>query len=512
MPDAARWTRATGPLLWMLLSAGAGAQATVHGVVRDSLTGRPLIGATVQLIPGAARWEAGFTATSDSSGQFAIADVPSGRYVFGFQHPTLDSLGLDAVSRTLDIGTKASSVRADIALPSARSMAMSLCGARRDSTGALFGRVFDAATTGIANVAGVVRVRWAELQIENGRLHRAMEEITAPIQHDGRYVICGVPLEGAALLSAAALDSAHGAASGEIEVTLTSAVPAQHRDLLVAVNESLPAPPPTPAVAAVAKPDGAVATPSPGWRGSARLAGRVVTSEGRALTNARITVRGSDRETVSDDQGAFQLSDLPAGTRQVSIVAIGFAPSLVPVNLRPETTTTVTATIRTRVPTLESVRIFSAAPDDRVGFYKRRAAGVGYFVDRDMIRKSGAPNVVNPIGDALALAPMLRQRGASGRGACRPVIYVDGMRNEIGPLSEVLNPLDIGAIEVYANPADAPPQYNSPGTAPIDGRSGPTAIAGNSGCSVIIIWTTAMVPSLNSTRATEPPPTNDAPR
>ena len=83
------------------------------------------------------------------------------------------------------------------------------------------------------------------------------------------------------------------------------------------------------------------------------------------------------------------------------------------------------------------------------------------------------------------MAPMLR-KNMTGRGGCTPTIFLDTVRIEIGPLNEVLNGMDIGGIEVYANPADVPPQFSSPGS-----RLGAQTLSG--GCSTIVVWTKAFV-------------------
>ena len=478
---------------------------TVSGAVRDSLSGRPFAGATVQLISAATPWEAGRTATSDSAGRFVLSGVVPGRYVFGFQHPRLDSLGMDAVSRTIDVRAKANE-RMDLALPSAATLATSLCGRRRDSTGVLFGRVFDA-VDGAISIRGSVIVRWGEFRFDTGGMHHTLAHVRAPIGRDGRYVVCGVPTDLPVLLSAAendrtpAVDSLSRASSGEIEVSLMPSALLLHRDLfvgrateVVVVTDSTPR---------VGSDSTRIATV---LRGTARLGGRVTNEAGQPVANARVSIPGTGLESVTDTAGYFRLSGLPGGTRQAKVLALGFAPAQLTVDLRPDRTASLDATMRVRIPTLESVNVYAAKPVDLVGFYRRRAAGVGYFVDRDMIRKWGAPDVVNPIGDALATAPMLRQGGASGRGFCTPVIYVDGFRNEVGSLREILNPLDIGAIEVYANAADAPSQYNSPGTRLLDARNAVKSMPNSGSCAVIIIWTTAYVPSLNTSPATASPP------
>ena len=80
------------------------AQATVDGVVYDSISRGVLVGATVQFYgptdSAGARIRA---ATTDSRGAFRIAGLPRGRYLAGFFHPSLDSLGLEIPAQTIDV-------------------------------------------------------------------------------------------------------------------------------------------------------------------------------------------------------------------------------------------------------------------------------------------------------------------------------------------------------------------------------------------------------------------------
>ena len=87
-------------------SALPAASARIAGTVHDSINAAPLRGAVVQLV-----------STSDPSnvvrsvrsvragagGAFALTDVPAGRYTVGFLHPVLDSIGIDAPVREVQV-------------------------------------------------------------------------------------------------------------------------------------------------------------------------------------------------------------------------------------------------------------------------------------------------------------------------------------------------------------------------------------------------------------------------
>ena len=127
--------RCAGCTVLVLLPMRLMAQTNISGFVRDSLAGKPLVGAVIQLVPSATPWAVGRSVKSDSIGRFAIDSVAPGQYLFGFQHARLDSLGLDAVSKTLQVDKAIRFLRADLALPSGRTFVTMLCGPRSDSSG-----------------------------------------------------------------------------------------------------------------------------------------------------------------------------------------------------------------------------------------------------------------------------------------------------------------------------------------------------------------------------------------
>src|SRR5262245_40298927 len=105
-------------LLLAVAARLAAAQAPVSGTVRDSLSRRPIAGAIVQLAASARDNPLSRSTTSDSLGRFNFDDVPVGRYMVGFLHPLLDSLGIEPVVSEVEVvGHR--SVRVALATPAA---------------------------------------------------------------------------------------------------------------------------------------------------------------------------------------------------------------------------------------------------------------------------------------------------------------------------------------------------------------------------------------------------------
>ncbi len=124
-----------------------------------------------------------------------------------------------------------------------------------------------------------------------------------------------------------------------------------------------------------------------------------------------------------------------------------------------------------------------------VGYYERKEAGFGRFVEREEIRRTGPMRLTDvlrrlpwvsvsqsPVG---GLNPVLLMRG-DGAGACSPTLYIDGVvvaqggsarRRPVRPDDWVV-PEDVEAVEVYPGPASVPIQFQ--------------ALAE---CGVLLIWT-----------------------
>ena len=467
--------RILGFVVGGVLPVAVHAQVIISGFVRDSLSSTPLAGAILQLVPAATPWAAGRTARTDSIGRYRIDSVPGGNYLLGFQHPRLDTLGLDAITRQLDIAPFQRIVRADLAIPSGRTFVASLCDGKPDSAGAVIGRVFNADETPLTR--GSVSVRWGEMRAGVGGVRRVPVTITAAFGADGRYVACGLPTDAPMLVSAratAGTDTTRIGTSGDIELTFAAGNPLLHRNLYIAFPDTT-----TSTIA------GAPASARRARTGTARLSGRVLGAKGAPVAGARVSIQDTDITAVTDSAGAFRVAGLPSGTRAVEVIAIGYQPLRSAADLRPNRETVVTFTATATVTTLGAVNV-TGIKRDRAGFGERRASGRGFFLDGNAIEQRGSQS----ISQALIMAPTLKGNGydqqnptrplISGRANCTPTAYVDGQRMNDGlaGVDNLLTVRRVGGIEVYGNPAEAPAQFRS-----MDGS-----------CAVILVWTRAYVP------------------
>ncbi len=241
------------------------------------------------------------------------------------QRVVSDSLGMETVLRSITIPDGVATITADLGLPSARTLALELCGSRRDTTGVIIGRVRDA---GADTARGGARVAatWGELVIDARSVRNAAAEISTVTGADGRFVLCGVPTDIAVLLQARTSAADTNQLTSGIDVSFPSGVPLVHRDLLAAA----------------------------GTERRTRINGRVRRPDGTPLVGARVRIRGESTTTVTYTAGTFVLTDAPAGTRTLEAIAMGFAPTRIPVDVRVAGTSAAEIVMRTTLTTLEA--------------------------------------------------------------------------------------------------------------------------------------------------------------
>ena len=199
--------------------------------------------------------------------------------------------------------------------------------------------------------------------------------------------------------------------------------------------------------------------------------------------------------THSDENGDFLLIAPGAGRYLIQAEAYSFhTVQDGPVDLGPADTIRVEFFILPDPERLDPLVVEAERLDRRlrmVGFYRRKARGLGEFIARediDDIRPHDMSSLLvwgstgillrpNSMGN---LAPaFLAGRGGTGvygGGWCEPMYFVDGLpvileRGE--DIDSLIHPNRVGAVEVYPSPGATPAQYR-------DARAG---------CGTILIWT-----------------------
>jgi hypothetical protein len=242
------------------------------------------------------------------------------------------------------------------------------------------------------------------------------------------------------------------------------------------------------------------------------LRGRVVeATTAVAVKGATIRVLGLDSMPVAigiaDDSGKFTIEIPRKGEYRLEFSRIGYALRLSKpmqldsgrayevnnVQMAPRAVAIAPLPVKgeARVPALE-----------RNGFYSRKHAGLGHFIDRAMIEKR-APIATTDMFSGVRgvrLTPksgggsnVFLRSGAANNirtgGWCSPLVFVDGVpmsfdealsapasrgiRESAQPYDfDLMHPQDIEAIEIYRTAAEVPSRYSGAG----------------SGCGVILIW------------------------
>jgi hypothetical protein len=465
------WTLAVSALV--LLAAPIRAQSAtgrIEGTVTDSAHARWPEGASVLAIRAEPPEHSG-GANVDSRGRYRIDSLPAGRYMVEFASPFLDSLEIALPPREITVEA-GRSTRADFAIPSGRTLRAGACPgvALAAGTGALLGRVVDADTD--APLAGAqVAVAWHETTIDRKTLRPQTAERSGAVKTDslGRYRLCGVPTDDWVVLQVQ-----HGGRAGsDVRLMVPDSAGVSVRNLSLSPSAARP-------IAAPAD-SGSVETAAvdapkpPPLTGTASVSGVVRGVGGLPVGEAQVRVLGARGTVVSDARGRFSLGSLPAGTQVLEVRRIGYLLSQQPAELRSGRTVVQDIQLR-RIVTLDSMRVLAQRSRYHEFEFNRRANHFGKFFTADSIEK------FHPLftSDLFRVTPGFRvsgfaldavvspSRGATSlTGDCRVNIVIDGMQHQE---INLINPNDIGAMEIYRPGQPAPVQY----------------LMGS--CGVIVIW------------------------
>ena len=461
---------------------------SLSGVVFDSVAGRPLANATVQ-ITGASGAVTGrrASAVTDTGGRYVVSDLPAGRYVAGFFHDALDTLGLVGEPRGVNIADTTATL--NLATPSPRTIIGTICGANSvsDSLGLLIGHVNKTGTS--TPIAGAtVTVEWGETVIEKGSVRSRNMAADATTTGPGWFAMCDVPGEVELTVSAWAGADSSGFVNLEVPRTgvrhVTFYVGGAHRVRSAAVDTITPIDTISPIDTTLK-----VLKPEMVWRGAARLTGIVRDERGQGVNGARVLVRGTNIFSTSSDRGYFVLDSLPGGTQLLEVRALGYLPATSIVQLAPEQPTQTEVFIGDRLVTLETVKVTATLVFSRnlAKFATNRERNIGgtFVGPREIERFRGMrfSNLVQAIpgvrlsyrdGFSILMDYTGTDDGQS-QGLCVPQFYIDGQRSQYtaGEIEGLYRAEEIAGLEVYVRESQRPIEFQD----------------SNSRCGAIAIWT-----------------------
>ena len=458
------------------------ARASITGVVFDSIAGRALVGATVQ-VTGAAGAVVGRTASAvtDTAGRYTISALPPGLYVGGFFHDALDTLGLVGEPRGVTVGESTATL--DLGTPSPRTIIGTICGANSvtDSLGLLIGHIYKSGTSSPISDA-TVTVEWGETLITRGSVKSRNMAADATTQGPGWFAMCDVPGEVELTVSASSGADSSGFVNVEVprmgirHVTFrvggASRVPSVPVDTISVVDTTIK-----------------VLAPEMVWRGAARLTGIVRDERGLGVSGARVLVRGTNLATTSSDRGYFGLDSLPGGTHTLEVRAVGYLPTTTTVHLAAEQPAQVEVFIGDRLVTLEAVKVTATLVFSRnlAKFQTNRERNMGgmFVGPREIERFRGMrfSNLVQAVpgvrlsynqGFSILMDYVGTDDGAS-RGLCVPQFYIDGQRSQYtaSEIEGLYRADELVGVEVYVRENQRPIELQD----------------ANSRCGAIAIWT-----------------------
>jgi hypothetical protein len=463
--------------LFLLVARSAAAQVAVDGVVYDSISRGVLAGATVQFFgPTDGANPRVAAATTDARGEFRITGLPRGRYLAGFFHASLDSLGLDMPPQVVDLN---SDRHTRLTTPSPVSLSRLFCAGKptTDSTAILIGHLRESGSgRGVVNAQ--VHVDWSETTVNQKKISAVDVIATSETTGPGWFAVCGVPASTPVIVRA----EQAGDTTGDVRVELPPSG-LGHVTLHLAIS-----------------PDSAAR--SPRRAGTARVAGTVLDWAGRPAI-ADVSAWGTSVSATTDERGQFRLDRLPAGTRTIEVRAIGAQPVLVVADLLRDQTNRIDARLE-RVVALKAVEIRATVAYSKnleiFERHQRRSAG-GAFIraldgaqaGQDLIGLARTAMGVDVAfgrdhrwhvsmkkpGASLRPKSRLSQGGpgaALDAGTCTPTIYLDGIKtsDDFDDLVAYLGFDLILAVEVYPHYGEIPSDY------PVDPLSA---------CGLISIWT-----------------------
>ncbi|MCC6245526.1 MAG: carboxypeptidase regulatory-like domain-containing protein [Gemmatimonadaceae bacterium] len=433
----------------------------VRGEVRDSVSDRRIPGATLSFVG------TGTQARADSTGEFVLNDLLPGEYTLSVRTPSLDSIR--AASATALVVTDPMSPLV-VRVPTATQLTASICGnvlagASGRGKGAVVGALRTSSES--AERKGVrIAVDWQDAVVRSATdIQRVGKRMETTTDSSGAFRVCGVPLETALRVRAF---PARGRSSINV---VRLADESRFGSVEVAVDvDSVPL---------------------------ATLRGTVVAdSTARPIADADIAIEALQLRTRSDPRGAFILSNVPAGTHELTVRRLGFGALRATITLASNEDEERRIVLRP-VTVLDSVEVTAERNDPRLRDYEEnRRLGLGHFLTRDELEK----NAGRRLGDIMSVIPgagVVRNRtGAfilskryvvslsaiSGGGettiyrptpiekrqgltaGCYAQVWVEGQLMNPGLPTEPYDinlhaPQDIEALEYYSGPSQTPSRY-----------------------------------------------------
>jgi hypothetical protein len=195
------------------------------------------------------------------------------------------------------------------------------------------------------------------------------------------------------------------------------------------------------------------------------IGGIVRDSAGAPVAEAEVAIVRNSRMQqfmITGADGKFLLTGVTAGVIPLRVRRVGYSMQVFDVDARLPASKALEVVLTTVPSELEEVTI-SAADRGRLSeFYQHREQrkGFGRFLEEGDIRRAG----VTRSSELFRTVPGIVLRTSAGGNMlrirdCQPMVWLDGQRVPGAELDEVIQPVDIAAIEFYPSNAGVPAQY-----------------------------------------------------
>ena len=349
-------------------------RVTVTGTVRDSVSGALVSDARVTFLGTP------FEGATDSTGQFLVGGIARGAYTVEVSTPFLDSIG--AVSRqTVSLRDSLSTV--SLYVPVLRAVMSATCGADSVS-GAIVGRV--SARSEVALPTGLqIVAEWPEDPLASStKSATRLRWVRAGLDPNGTYRLCGVPSNVALNLRTEGDSTTNLAALPQTVRVMSDRLFARADVLLDSSVVSLPV-----------------------------FTGAVITdSLGTPLENAEVTLTDINRTVITNQRGAFRMSDIPVGPHLVSVRKVGHAPMMTSMNFAANRTVE-QRVLLPKATTLASVNVTAFGSGAPAAFEARRKNGLGRYLTPEQLERQSERR----LSDVLTTVPsvtIVNGHGSSG--------------------------------------------------------------------------------------------------
>ena len=232
---------------------------------------------------------------------------------------------------------------------------------------------------------------------------------------------------------------------------------------------------------------GAQQEPTPGQGGTITGTVRDRATQ-QPIASAQVSLIGTTRGGLSNDQGIYRINGVPAGTYQVRVLRIGYQASVMPVTVTNGQSTTLDVALGATVVTLDQVTVTATGEQIRQRETGSSVATIAPAVEElavtsnmtDVLNSRAPGLYVQQSNGAAGTGSRIRVRGANSLSLSNePLLIVDGVRqnNDVGNREQVnissantlgtnvatggqtvsrlndINPEDIETIDVIRGPS-----------------------------------------------------------